>query len=886
VVLKAALLVALTGCFIGSLGSLHAASLDWDNGAGAGNTNWNTATNWSTDIVPVAPDDAVFINGTLPPALIDADIPSPRDLRFGDDGRVGAGAVNQTGGNATLTGWFRMGITGGSTGTYTMSGGQLTAGRFNIAESGGSTGTLSVTAGTVRQSDVADINNGDTWNRIGQDGAATVNLSGTGTISLDSRTLIGAGAGSSVLFNQTGGTFEVRRGEITLGDSSSNGIYNISGGTMQTLNFSEDGNSGGNITVGEWDNSNTRLNVSGTALVAAKTNIVLGGGRVDFPNQGTIEQTGGNVTFGSNGMLLNNAVPPVLVPRSVGGLNMAASPASTGTYTLSAGSLRQNDIDNREDQASWNRIGQQGIANFNISGGTASFDARTLLGSDAGSTVTVTQTGGVFEVRRHELIIADLGTVNYNISAGTVQVLDPGRPIGVGNWDNSNGHLNISGTAEVKAAQNLFAGGGRVEFPARGEITQTGGTVTVANELQIGIGANGTGIYNMQGGLLEVNRFFMATGTDAATGRGSVGTFNLSGGTFRQRDVANVEDANTWSNISTQPNTNATFNISGGLASFHSRFLVNNGGKSATVNQTGGILEVRNGDLTLGDNTAGAAGAPPSPTPNVVYNLSAGTVQTLTPGRQIQVGQWERSNTELNVSGTGTMIGSGDIIVGNGNPAAGASATIGTVNQTGGRVEVGGNLLIAASVNATGTYNLNGGVLDLTSGDINRGAGVSAFNFLAGRLEGVANVNSALTQQGGVFAVGALAAAGSSTNVNGDYSLNATGTLQIDIGTGIADQLAVNGTVALAGNLDLVGTGPIGPSGVIILANDLADPVVGTFAGRPNGVPFAEDGAPYTLFYNAGDGNDVLLVPEPASAALFLAAVGMCGLLGRRRRAV
>jgi hypothetical protein len=865
---------------------VDAASLDWDNGAGAANTNWNTPTNWSTDVVPVAPDDAVFINGALPPALINADIPTARDLRFGDDGRVGTGAVIQTAGNAAFGGWFRMGITGGSGGTYTLSGGQLTAGRFNIAESAGSTGTVDVSGGTLRQSDVADINNGDTWNRIGQDGAATVNLSGTGLISLDSRTLLGAGGASSLAFNQTGGTFEIRRGEFTLGDSSSNAVYKISAGTLRTLNFSEDGNSGGNITIGEWDNSNTRLEVSGTAVVSAKTNVVIGGGRVDFPNQGTILQSGGTFTFGSNGMLLNNAVPPVLVPRSVGGLNMAASPASTATYTLSGGTLRQNDIDNREDQASWNRIGQNGVANFNISGGTASFDARTLLGSDALSTVTVNQTGGVFEVRRHELIISDLGATTYNISGGRLQVLDAGRPIGVGNWDNSNGKLNISGTAEVVTAQNLFAGGGRVEFPARGEITQTGGTVTVGRELQIGIGANGTGIYNLSNGTLEVGRFFMAQGGDTPTGRGSVGIFNMTGGVFRQRDVANVEDANTWSNISTNVNTTATFNISGGTASFHSRLLINNGGKSATVNQTGGLLEVRDGDLTLGDNTAGAAGAPPAATPNIIYNLSGGTVQTLGAGRQIQVGQWERSNAELNVSATGTMISSGDIIVGNGNPAAGVSGTIGTVKQTGGTVQVGGNLVIAASINATGTYNLGGGVLDLTDGQLNFGQGVAAFNFTGGRLQGANTLNIALTQQGGVFAVGGTLTAGGVTTVNNNYSLQAGGTLAIDISTGVADQLVVNGTVNLGGSLDIVGGSAIPQPGRTIVANDGADPVVGTFAGRANGVPFADDGGVYTVFYNAGDGNDIVLVPEPASVSLLVAGLGMCGLFGRRRRAV
>jgi hypothetical protein len=564
---------------------------------------------------------------------------------------------------------------------------------------------------------------------------------------------------------------------------------------------------------------------------------------------------------------------------------MAQTESQTATYNLTGGSLRQNDIDNREDQASWNRIGQSGVANFNISGGTASFDARTILGTNGPGIVTVAQTGGVFEVRRHELIIGDLGpgAVNYNISAGTLQVLDAGRPIGVGNWDNSNAHLNISGTAQVIAAQNLFAGGGRVEFPAHGEITQTGGTVTVANELQIGIGPNGTGTYNLSGGTVEMNRFFMAEGGDAATGLGSVGVFNLTGGTLRQRDVANVEDANTWSNLSTAVNASSTFNISGGTASFHSRLLVNNGGSRATVNQTGGLLEVRNGDLTLGDNTAGTAPDPPSVTPNVVYNLSGGTVQTLGAGREIQVGQWERSNAQLNVSATGTMIASGNVIVGNSNPDPAASRTIGTVNQSGGTVQVGTDLIIANNINATGTYNLTNGRLNMTGGIVRFGAGTGAFNMSGGRLEDPAAIQFPLNQQGGVLAPGPTGSAGSTT-ISGDYTLAAPGTLEIELfAGGSSDALTVNGGVNLLGSLDLVAAGAIPPgSAFTIVNNDGVDPVTGSFAGRPNGVPFSEDGNVYTVFYQRGDGNDIVLVPEPTALAL----LGVAGipLLFRRRR--
>ena len=162
------------------------------------------------------------------------------------------------------------------------------------------------------------------------------------------------------------------------------------------------------------------------------------------------------------------------------------------------------------------------------------------------------------------------------------------------------------------------------------------------------------------------------------------------------------------------------------------------------------------------------------------------------------------------------MIGSGDIIVGNGNPAAGVSTTIGTVKQTGGSVQVAGNLVIAASANATGTYNLGGGVLDLTDGQLNFGAGIAAFNFTGGRLQGANTVNTALTQLGGVFAVGGTLTAGGVSIVNNNYSLQAGGTLEFNITAGVADQLVVNGAVTLGGGLDIVGGSAIPVPGRII----------------------------------------------------------------------
>lgn len=101
------------------------------------------------------------------------------------------------------------------------------------------------------------------------------------------------------------------------------------------------------------------------------------------------------------------------------------------------------------------------------------------------------------------------------------------------------------------------------------------------------------------------------------------------------------------------------------------------------------------------------------------------------------------------------------------------------------------------------------------------------------------------------------------------------------------DQLAVSGTVNLAGTLDIDQLEPVLislSSPLVIIENDDIDAVVGAFLNAPNGVPFGHDGNVYTVFYNGGDGNDVVIVPEPGSLGALILAGAAYGLLSRRRR--
>ena len=102
--------------------------------------------------------------------------------------------------------------------------------------------------------------------------------------------------------------------------------------------------------------------------------------------------------------------------------------------------------------------------------------------------------------------------------------------------------------------------------------------------------------------------------------------------------------------------------------------------------------------------------------------------------------------------------------------------------------------------------------------------------------------------------------------INGDLTLTADDTLPIDMqgtapGTGY-DQWVVNGAVTLGGaTLSPTSTFAYVPGATLVLIdNNLADPVSGTFAGLPNGTTLFVGGQSFVIWYDGGDGNDVVLV--------------------------
>jgi hypothetical protein len=113
----------------------------------------------------------------------------------------------------------------------------------------------------------------------------------------------------------------------------------------------------------------------------------------------------------------------------------------------------------------------------------------------------------------------------------------------------------------------------------------------------------------------------------------------------------------------------------------------------------------------------------------------------------------------------------------------------------------------------------------------------------------------------------------------GALTLNAGGTFQARINGSTAgtlyDQLAAGGSVTLGGTLDLVAGPGLGAGASFrILNKTSAGAISGTFAGKPQGSAFTDDGYTWIISYLGGDGNDVVLTTATPAQAWRFACFG------------
>ena len=274
--------------------------------------------------------------------------------------------------------------------------------------------------------------------------------------------------------------------------------------------------------------------------------------------------------------------------------------------------------------------------------------------------------------------------------------------------------------------------------------------------------------------------------------------------------------------------------------------------------------------------------------------LNGGSIQAL--------GSGSVSVTGVGGSGTGTNRGVALYFAFGDFPPGAIRANAGTVtiDGTGGTNPIAGggdnhgvSLVGGGTVTATGDVIVNGEGVDGAAGlRIEDGSTIEAGGDTTPASITVNLTDSPLTTSvgaatrphlsAGTVTVNGEVAPGASPGelvVDGDFVLGSGDTLTIETdgptpGTDY-DQVIVEGTVTLGGAaLNVIQSAVYDPTAgteFVIIDNDgTADPVVGTFAGLPEGFVFAAGGVLYQISYVGGDGNDVVLTAYVVPTSLIV----------------
>jgi hypothetical protein len=201
-------------------------------------------------------------------------------------------------------------------------------------------------------------------------------------------------------------------------------------------------------------------------------------------------------------------------------------------------------------------------------------------------------------------------------------------------------------------------------------------------------------------------------------------------------------------------------------------------------------------------------------------------------------------------------------------------------------VHSGGTLTLTGANTYAGSYSNTGGTTRVNGAT--GGALPASYTQSAGLLDLSSNATAGnVIINGGTIRPGDSGTGSANT---GNLTFGAAATLDEGINAAIAGlfgSLHVTGAVNLGGAaLSLSGSGgAVAPGNTfVIIDNDGADPVNGTFAGLPQGTTISNGpgGFNYTISYTGGSGNDVVLTAAapavagvPALDPKLLAALGV-----------
>ncbi len=721
-------------------------------------------------------------------------------------GVQGNGVLNQTGGLLNVDNAATLTLTGFGYGVYNLTSGTLQIGGSSlVGVFGGENGTYDFNLG------------GGTIKVSGSDLTTSVNanlVSGASS-TIDTN---GLKANWSGTFTGTNGQL-VKKGNGTLTITANNTIasfFTNGGTTSQTSGTTTSYELGvGSGLTGTNANVGTYSMTGGTLLIAAGTPPPFVGGQAsslrvgDFGGSGTFNQTGGNV-------IVN------------GSLNVG-NQGGRGVYNISSGTL---DLAGgmstlgRTSGSSVSSGGSTGVLNLSGSGVVNVSGTATLVGSNwypssgiVQGSGTINQTGGLLNVANTaSLVLTGQGNATYNLTSGTLQI---GGSSLVGVFGGQSGTYNFNlGGGTIKVAGSDLATDVNANLVA--------GTADIGPASKIdtnGLNATWSGSINgAQGGLIKAGS---GTLTFNGSGTRTIGYFNTDQGTTRQTaGTTTSTELVVGSNYSAKNGAftldGGTVNVSGSTpASSTSSFRVGDFSGTGVFNQNAGVVNA-DGAVILGNR--GGTGS---------YNLSSGTFnvgQNAIPGTTgVIIGRSRAADATgsqgtLNITGGLLHLFSGAALQIGGEDLSDARST-GVVNQSGDS-QVIVEKFIQLGDTGTGTYNLNGGTLQVNGANgIRKGAGTAIFNLAGGTLAQGSTFSTSvnLTVSGtastidtGAFTgtyAGSLLGSGLVTKVGSGTMLanGASSTASIQVNAGVLSGTGkTTGSVTVASGATLAGAVNVG----------------------------------------------------------------------------
>lgn len=646
-------------------------------------------------------------------------------------GHIGNGQmtlVNSGTINANQSAGMTIDANGGLTNTGTLeatSGATLALTGMTITDAGG---TLSANTGTL-QLNSTTVNGG------------TVSLTGASTLQLNSSTV----HNGSTITNSSTGTINVASGTNTLGGTinnsaggtfeiANNAVLDLEGGTYAQLGAMQINSIGNNTELVL--EGNVALTGGSVTMSNNAANYIFGAVSTDtLTNQETISGAG---HIGNGQMTLVNS--GTINANQSAGLTISANGGVTNTGTLEATSgatlaLSNEIIANTGGTISAN-TGTVQLNSTTVNGGAITLTgASTLqLNSSAvhGGTLTNSATGTIDIASGTNA----LGATINNSAGGTFEIAN-------------NAILNLEGgTYSQLGAVQLNSIGNNTELVLQGNVTLSGGSVTMSNntpnyifgqvstdtltnqETISGAGHIGNGQMTLvNSGTINANQSTALT-ISANGGVTNTGTLEATSGATLA--LSNQLVTNTGGTISANTGTvqvNSS-TINGGTITLTgaSNLQLNSStvhAGSTVTNSSTGTIEIASGTNVLGGTVNNSAGGVLKVDNNAILQLEGGTYSQLGAVQLNSIG----NNTELVIEDNVTLSGSTVTLSGNAANyilAANAADTLtnqGTIQGAGNIGNGGMGLVNSGSIIANASGNL---IINVSSQNFNNTGTVEA----------------------------------------------------------------------------------------------------------------------------------------------------------------